>query len=178
MRVVERSTTKRPEDRYQTAAEMQAALTSALEESPRPTFEFWCWAPQHVRRQNSADRSSPSAQRKWSSQSGFAGQPPVKQSHRRHTDTQRDTVGRLNHHRIRHFFPPRSPAWRHWSLAAATVLPTGVCANHLSATIQGRIPTRSRQRKNSASVCSTHCPVRCSIVAVGHRRNPACHRGN
>ncbi len=40
VRVVERSTAKRPEDRYQSAAEMQIALTAALEESPRPTFEF------------------------------------------------------------------------------------------------------------------------------------------
>lgn len=40
VRVVERSTSKRPEERYQTAAEMQAALTAALEEAPRPTFEF------------------------------------------------------------------------------------------------------------------------------------------
>lgn len=40
VRVVERSTSKRPEERYQTAAEMQAALTAALEEAPRSTFEF------------------------------------------------------------------------------------------------------------------------------------------
>jgi urea transport system substrate-binding protein len=40
VRVVERSTAKRPEERYQTAAEMLTALTGALEESPRPTFEF------------------------------------------------------------------------------------------------------------------------------------------
>jgi len=40
VRIVERSTHKRPEERYQTAAEMLAALTTALEEAPRPTFEF------------------------------------------------------------------------------------------------------------------------------------------
>ena len=40
VRVVERSTAKRADERYQSAAEMLASLTAALEEAPRPTFEF------------------------------------------------------------------------------------------------------------------------------------------
>lgn len=40
VRVIEKSTAKRADDRYQNAAEMRVALLAILEEAPRATFEF------------------------------------------------------------------------------------------------------------------------------------------
>ncbi|MFO0654760.1 MAG: serine/threonine-protein kinase [Polyangia bacterium] len=171
VRVVERSTTKRP-GRYQTAAEMQAALTSALEESPRPTFEFLVLGAAARPSSRQLDREPPVYAAKVVLAVRIRRVAPVKQSHRRHTDTQRDTVGRCTTAESEHFFPPRSPAWRHWSFGCSN----GCCLLASAPTtcqrqFRAEFNQGAAKEKLRVGVLNS-LSVRCSIVAVRSSTQP------